>query len=96
MNYKKLIQHEKALKKEVFFVEKKWPHFDILFKDIKNISNTLKKNSVVVSIERGGLYGNISLFAPFFYNQKFISVDCSGKKILKRGSYNKKYVKIYI
>ena len=48
MNYKKLIQHEKALKKEVFFVEKKWPHFDILFKDIKNISNTLKKNSVVV------------------------------------------------
>ena len=67
MNYKKLIQHEKALKKEVFFVEKKWPHFDILFKDIKNISNTLKKNSVVVSIEE--TFSPLSIFrAPSIVN----------------------------
>ena len=92
MKNKKLIQHENILRKEVFFVEKKWPHFDILFKNIKQISKRLKKNSVVVSLERGSLYGNISLFAPFFFNQKFISIDCSGKKILKRGFYNKKYV----
>lgn len=92
MNKKILLDHEKILKRDVFFINTKWPHFDILFKNIKKISSSLKKKSVVVSLERGGLYGDISLFAPFFFNQKFISIDCSGKEILKRGSYNKKYV----
>ena len=44
-------------------------------------------------LERGSLYGDISLFAPYFNNKNFISIDCSTKKILSRGSYNKKYVK---
>ena len=92
MKNRKLFEHEQTLRREVFFTEKKWPHFDILFKNIKQISKKLKRDSVIVSLERGNLYGNISLLAPFFENKKFISVDCSGKEILKRGSYNKKYV----
>lgn len=87
-----ILKHEKFLKKKVFFCENKWPHFDLLFKDINKFrkDNKFKK---IVSLERGGLYGSISLFKPFFKNKDFVSIDCSSEKILKRGHYNKKYVK---
>ena len=88
----KIKQHSKFLKEEVFFVNTKWPHFNLLFKDIEKLSKS-KKLKNVVSIERGSLYGDISLFAPYFKGKNFISIDCSTKKILSRGSYNKKYVK---
>ena len=84
-------KHEEALKKNVFFTQDRWPHFHLLFKDIKKFSKQ-KKNKVIASIERGNLYGSISLFAPFFKNKKFISIDCSSEKISKRGAYNKKFV----
>lgn len=86
-----LNNHEKILKKNVFFIKSKWPHFDILFKDIKSLAKN-KKIKHIVSLERGNLYGSISLFAPFFENKNFISVDCSTEKIKKRGSYNKEKV----
>lgn len=89
----KLKNHDLTLKKEVFFTEDKWPHFELLFKDIKKLSNNLNKKSNVLSLERTGLYGGISLFAPYFYNNNFTSVDCSSDKILKRGAYNSKFVK---
>ena len=87
-----ILKHEKFLKKKVFFCEDKWPHFDLLFKDINKFrkNNKFKK---IISLERGGLYGSISLFKPFFINKDFISIDCSSEKILKRGHYNKSYVK---
>ncbi len=91
MQNKKLKDHVNTLKKEVFFTNSKWPHFNLLFKDIKKLSNT-KKFKKILSLERGSLYGNISLFAPLFYKKNFISIDCSTKKILSRGSYNKKFV----
>ncbi len=83
-------KHEKALKEKVFFTKNRWPHFDLLFNDIKKLSK--KKIYKVISIERTNLYGAISLFAPFFSDKEFISIDCSPKKILKRGAYNKKFV----
>ena len=89
----KLKNHDLTLKKEVFFTEDKWPHFELLFKDIKKLSNNLNKKSNVLSLERTGLYGGISLFAPYFYNNKFTSIDCSSDKILKRGAYNSKFVR---
>ena len=92
MAINKIKQHNKFLKEEVFFVNTKWPHFDLLFKDIEKLSKT-KKLKNVVSLERGSLYGDISLFAPYFNGKNFISIDCSTKRILSRGSYNKKYVK---
>lgn len=88
----KLNQHEKFLKEKVFFTKDKWPHFDLLFKDIKKISKKLPKNSTIISLERTTLYGGTSLLAPFFKKHNFISVDCVTDKILKRGSYNKKFV----
>lgn len=91
MQNKKLKDHIDTLKKEVFFTESKWPHFNLLFKDLKKLSIS-KKFKKVLSLERGSLYGNISLFAPLFLKKDFISIDCSTKKILSRGSYNKKFV----
>ena len=67
-----LIEHEKFLKKTIFFTEKKWPHFNLIFDDIKNLSKKMKKKSTIVSLERNSLYGGVSLFAPFFYEHNFI------------------------
>ena len=79
----KLNQHENYLKKEVFFTETKWPHFNLLFNDIKKLSKLIKTDSCVVSLERNNLYGGASLFAPFFSNHKFISVDCISPALKK-------------
>lgn len=86
----KLKKHEKALKEEVFFTTNRWPHFNLLFDDIKKLSK--KKINKIICIERTNLYGAISLFKPFFSDKEFTSVDCSPTKILKRGAYNKKLV----
>ena len=83
---KDLILHEKILRNEIFFTETKWPHFNLLFEDIKKLSNKLPKNKTVVSLERNRLYGGISLFAPFF-KQNFISIDCFTKNLFKRVSF---------
>lgn len=91
MKIKKLKLHDKTLKEEVFFTKTKWPHFNILFEDIRKLSKN-KNLKNILSLERGSLYGNISLLAPYFEKKNFISVDCSEKKILSRGSYNKKFV----
>ena len=47
----------------------------------------------MISLERTSLYGNVSLFAPYFNKCEFISVDCSNKILKKRGFYNKKFLK---
>ena len=49
-----LINHEKALKKDIFFTETKWPHFNLLFKDLKKLSNNRKKMRILF-IERSHL-----------------------------------------
>ena len=43
-----LDEHEKFLKKQVFFTKTKWPHFNLIFDDLKNFSKKIKKNSTVV------------------------------------------------
>ena len=91
-NKKKIEEHEKTLKEEIFFTKSKWPHFDLLFEDIKKLSKKLSKDMTIVSLERNRLYGGISLFAPFF-KQKFIAIDCYTEKLFKRGAYNKHLIK---
>ena len=90
---KALKNHEDFLKDKVFFANSKWPHFNILFKNINVINSKLRKNSKVVIIERSNLYGQISLFKPFFYNHDVISIDCTTKELKKRGNYNEGFVK---
>ena len=92
MTSKLLREHVQYLKEKVFFVSTKWPHFELLFHDIQKLSNDKKYNDVL-SIERASLYGNISLFGPYFCKKNFKAIDCSTKKIYSRGSYNKKYIK---
>lgn len=86
-----ILKHELLLRNKVFFTKNKWPHFDLLFNDIKKISKNYK-NKNVVFLERTNLYGGVSLFAPFFLKSNFISVDCITEKILSRGHYNKKFL----
>ena len=81
-----ILDHEKNLKKDVFFTDSKWPHFELLFNDLKKLSKKVKKTGIVISLERTNLYGGSSLFAPFFKKGVFISVDCTSKKLLKRGN----------
>ena len=65
---KDLKNHEEFLKDKVFFANSKWSHFNILFKNINGINSKLRKNSKSSTfIERSNLYGQISLFKPFFY-----------------------------
>lgn len=86
----KLIHHDTFLKKNVFFVKDKWPHFNLLFEDISKLRKKYKKN--ILSLERGGLYGSISIFKPYFNENNFTSIDCSSSNIKKRGAYNRKFV----
>ena len=89
INKKDIKNHENALKEKVFLNKSKWPHFDLLFDDIKKLSKYSDKKDITI-LERNGLYGNISLLAPFFVNKnKVTSVDCSTVNIKKRGGYNK-------
>ena len=74
-----LSSHEKALKKNVFFTENKWPHFNLLFKDINKISKKIKVNSTVVSLERTKLYGGVSLFAPYFERTQAMASCVQGR-----------------
>ena len=82
-----LAEHEKFLKEKIFFTETKWPHFKLIFDDLKSFSKKIKKNSTIVSLERNTLYGGISLFAPFFNKHNFISIDCISSTLKKRGAY---------
>ena len=71
MDNKSLNKHIETLKKKVFFTNTKWPHFEILFNDLTKLSK-IKKYKTIVSLERGSLYGNISLFAPLFKKILFL------------------------
>jgi len=79
--------HEAMLVENVFQTSK-WPHFDLLFRDIRRHAGELSPGATVVSLERGLLYGGVSLVAPFFHAQNFISVDCSPESADERGGYN--------
>jgi len=84
VNYKK---HDEILRNEVFQTTKKWPQFNLLLDNLINLSKSKKKLDVA-SLERGMLYGGISLFAPYFYKHNFTSFDCSPKSAKINGAYN--------
>jgi SAM-dependent methyltransferase len=52
----------------------------------------MPQRACVVCLERGLLYGGISLFGPFFHHQEFISIDCSPGSADSRGAYNRAMV----
>lgn len=81
--------HAELLAEKVFQVETRWPHFRLLLKNIRDWARRLPEGATVVSLERTLLYGGISLVAPFFFRQKFISIDCSPESAEQRGDYNR-------
>ncbi len=84
--------HADMLAEKVFQTETRWPHFRQLLRDIRNMATTTPTGATVVSLERTLLYGGISLFAPFFQQHRFLSIDCSPDSADERGAYNRTMV----
>ena len=79
----KLEDHEKILKKRSLLRKINGPSLIYCSKISKNCQKIPLKSKVVF-LERNLLYGGYSLFAPFFYKNNVISIDCSMKEIKKR------------
>jgi SAM-dependent methyltransferase len=93
--------HESSLfTKNLVFLESAFPVLAILARrsddtitrpvldDVRALADGLAPGARVVSLERGLLYGDCSLIAPFFQDQGFIAVDCSPASADGRGAYN--------
>ena len=80
--------HITMLEERVFQVRTRWPHFRLLLADLQKLAQTMPASATVVSLERTLLYGGISLLAPIFHRQNFVSVDCSPHLAEERGAYN--------
>lgn len=80
--------HADFLAEKVFQVNHKWPHFRQMLAWIKRLGEELPEGACVVSLERTLLYGGISLVAPFFSRNDFVSLDCSPSSADERGAYN--------
>ena len=81
--------HQRMLEERVFQVATKWPHFRRLIADVRELAHGFPEGARVLCMERTLLYGGLSLFAPFFHRQDFISLDCSPGTAEGRGAYNK-------
>jgi len=81
-------RHLEMLEQKVFQVDTKWPQFKLLLQDCQELAATTTAGATVVCLERTLLYGGISLFAPLFAQQNFVSVDCSPDSAGGRGAYN--------
>ena len=93
MTYSKeaLDQHEQVLAEKVFLTDR-LPHFELLLREIRSLALKMPNDATIVSLERGLLYGGLSLIGPFFHAQNFISIDCSPKSADGRGAYNENKV----
>jgi len=91
-NEEEINLHIELLMEKVFQTETKWPHFNLLLKDIHELAKSLPTGSTVVSFERGLLYGGVSLLAPIFSGHNVIATDCSPESANNRGAYNEEMV----
>ena len=83
----RLAAFEELLGERVFTL-RELPHFSLLLRDLRRLGESLPDGAVVVALERTLLYGGVSLFAPFFSRQAYVSVDCSPAGSEARGAYN--------
>ena len=82
-----LDQHTEVLASKVFLTDR-LPHFDLLLREIRSLAEKLPQDSTIVSLERGLLYGGLSLIGPYFHSHNFISIDSSPQSADDRGAYN--------
>jgi len=87
-----LKKHIDVLKNNVFHIHDKWPQFNLLLEDLFELQGIFNTDVVVACMERTLLYGGYSLFAPFFRNKNFISLDCSPESADGRKDYNRHMV----
>ena len=79
------------LKEKVFTSDQYLPQFNLLLDEVALFSENFTNGETVVLLERTLLYGN-NIFAPFFQQANFVSLDCSPKSAESRGSYNQSLV----
>lgn len=84
-------RHLEFLRRRIFQVETKWPHFGRMLDDIRLIAAEVKDGHTTVCLERAYVYGGDSLFAPLFVKGKFLSVDCQTETAGERGGYQKSW-----
>jgi SAM-dependent methyltransferase len=87
-----LAAHTRMLEEKVFQTATKWPHFSRLLQDVRELAAAVPQGAHVACMERGLLYGGLSLFGPYFHAQEFVSIDCSPGSADSRGAYNKSMV----
>jgi SAM-dependent methyltransferase len=80
--------HAAMLRERVFQTRTKWPQFELMLADMQAMTDALPAGARVVAMERTLLYGGLSLFAPLFHRQDFVSLDCSPESAAARGGYN--------
>ncbi len=83
-----LDKHTQILADKVFLTDR-LPHFDLLLREVRDLAEHALPGSTVVSLERGLLYGGLSLVGPYFHQQNFTSIDSSPASADDRGAYNK-------
>jgi SAM-dependent methyltransferase len=81
--------HLEFLRRKIYQVQTKWPHFGRMLDDIARLAAEGNDQQTVVCLERAYVYGGDSLFAPLFTRGRFISVDCETETGRHRGSYQK-------
>ena len=86
-----LNKHTRVLRDKVFLTEH-LPHFELLLREVQRLSANCHADATVVSLERGLLYGGLSLIGPYFYRQNFIAIDSSPESADERGAYNENKV----
>lgn len=83
--------HLAFLRERIFQVETRWPHFARLLDDVAGLATTLPEGADVVILERAYVYGGDSLFAPLFWRQRAIAVDCELATTAERGGYQRSW-----
>jgi SAM-dependent methyltransferase len=83
--------HLSFLGERIFQTAAKWPHFGRLLEDVSQLAATLPDDADVVILERAYVYGGDSLFAPLFWRQKTVVVDCELPTSVERDGYQKSW-----
>lgn len=88
----KIKAHIEVLRERVFETRTRYPHFDLLLRDMERLAQETPAGSHVAMFERTQLYGGHSLIAPLFAQHKAISIDLSPASADERGAYNRSMV----
>lgn len=83
-------RHYQFLRERIYQVRTKWPHFERLLEDVRELAANARDGQTIVCMERAYVYGGLSLFAPLFGRGRFVTVDIHNEAST-RGAYQKSW-----